>query len=191
MEVILIEVPDEVGGYGSKGVGEIGLVPTAGAVAGALYAFDGKRRFRLPDDRCAGGGALGAEVPARLICRAIRWRPRHRRGRPESPDGRTAPDPLPRSASPHAERGAGRRLHLRSPGSQVAPPRRKLDLSAVHFSRRAATPVGPAAGPHTQLAQNIVLAWLAGGRIIELKTVQIKDKLRDPPTLHPRPQHRL
>jgi xanthine dehydrogenase molybdenum-binding subunit len=48
IEVILIEVPDEVGGYGSKGVGEIGLVPTAGAVAGALHSFDGKRRFRLP-----------------------------------------------------------------------------------------------------------------------------------------------
>jgi xanthine dehydrogenase molybdenum-binding subunit len=48
VEVILIEVADDVGGYGSKGVGEIGLVPTAGAVAGALHAFDGKRRFRLP-----------------------------------------------------------------------------------------------------------------------------------------------
>jgi xanthine dehydrogenase molybdenum-binding subunit len=48
VEVILIEVPDEVGGYGSKGVGEIGLVPTAGAVAAALHAFDGKRRSRLP-----------------------------------------------------------------------------------------------------------------------------------------------
>jgi xanthine dehydrogenase molybdenum-binding subunit len=48
VDVILIEVPDEVGGYGSKGVGEIGLVPTAGAVAGALYAYDGIRRFRLP-----------------------------------------------------------------------------------------------------------------------------------------------
>ena len=48
IDVILIEVPDEVGGYGSKGVGEIGLVPTAGAVAGALYAFDGVRRFQLP-----------------------------------------------------------------------------------------------------------------------------------------------
>ncbi len=48
IDVILIEVPDEVGGYGSKGVGEIGLVPTAGAVAGALHAFDGKRRFDLP-----------------------------------------------------------------------------------------------------------------------------------------------
>jgi xanthine dehydrogenase molybdenum-binding subunit len=48
IEVILVEVPDEVGGYGSKGVGEIGLVPTAGAVAAALHAYDGKRRFRLP-----------------------------------------------------------------------------------------------------------------------------------------------
>jgi len=48
IEVILVEVPDAVGGYGSKGVGEIGLVPTAGAVAGALHAFDGKRRFALP-----------------------------------------------------------------------------------------------------------------------------------------------
>ena len=48
LDVILVEVPDEVGGYGSKGVGEIGLVPTAGAVAGALYAHDGIRRTRLP-----------------------------------------------------------------------------------------------------------------------------------------------
>jgi len=48
IEVILVEVPDAVGGYGSKGVGEIGLVPTAGAVAGALHAFDGKRRHVLP-----------------------------------------------------------------------------------------------------------------------------------------------
>ena len=48
IEVILVEVPDEVGGYGSKGVGEIGLVPTAGAVSGALHSFDGKRRFELP-----------------------------------------------------------------------------------------------------------------------------------------------
>lgn len=46
--VILVEVPDEVGGYGAKGVGEIGLVPTAGAVAAALYSYDGVRRYRLP-----------------------------------------------------------------------------------------------------------------------------------------------
>jgi hypothetical protein len=50
VDVILIEVPDEVGGYGAKGAGEIGLVPTAGAVAGALYSFDRIRRVRLPLD---------------------------------------------------------------------------------------------------------------------------------------------
>jgi xanthine dehydrogenase molybdenum-binding subunit len=48
VEVILIEVPDPVGGYGSKGVGEIGLVPTAAAVAGALAAYDGVHRTELP-----------------------------------------------------------------------------------------------------------------------------------------------
>ncbi len=48
VEVILLEVPDEVGGYGSKGVGEIGLVPTAAAVAGALHARDGTWPTALP-----------------------------------------------------------------------------------------------------------------------------------------------
>jgi selenium-dependent xanthine dehydrogenase len=48
VDVILIEVPDEVGGYGAKGAGEIGLVPTAGAVAGALHAYDGIHRVSLP-----------------------------------------------------------------------------------------------------------------------------------------------
>ncbi len=48
IDVILIEVPDEVGGYGSKGVGEIGCVATTGAVAAALYSYDGIRRFKLP-----------------------------------------------------------------------------------------------------------------------------------------------
>jgi putative selenate reductase len=51
------------------------------------------------------------------------------------------------------------------------------DLSIAVHGQRASTPFGPAAGPHTQLAQNIVLSWLAGGRVIELKTVQIKDDL--------------
>ena len=48
MEVIGVEVPDPYGPYGAKGVGEIGLVPTAGAVANALYQFDGIRRTKLP-----------------------------------------------------------------------------------------------------------------------------------------------
>jgi selenium-dependent xanthine dehydrogenase len=48
VEVILVEDPEPEGPFGAKGVGEIGLVPTAGAVAGALEAFDGVRRMRLP-----------------------------------------------------------------------------------------------------------------------------------------------
>jgi len=48
MEVIGVEVPDPHGPYGVKGVGEIGLVPTAPAVANAFYQYDGTRYFRLP-----------------------------------------------------------------------------------------------------------------------------------------------
>jgi CO/xanthine dehydrogenase Mo-binding subunit len=48
VEVILVEDPEPEGPFGAKGVGEIGLVPTAAAVAGALEAFDGVRRFTLP-----------------------------------------------------------------------------------------------------------------------------------------------
>ncbi len=48
------------------------------------------------------------------------------------------------------------------------------------FGSSLATPFGPAAGPHTQLSQNIVSAWLCGGRFIELKTVQIMDELDIP-----------
>ena len=43
-----VEVPDPVGPYGAKGIGEIGLVPTAAAIANAYCQFDGKRRKRLP-----------------------------------------------------------------------------------------------------------------------------------------------
>jgi putative selenate reductase len=39
------------------------------------------------------------------------------------------------------------------------------------------TPLGVAAGPHSQLAQNIVVAWLCGARFIELKTVQTLDRI--------------
>jgi len=42
------------------------------------------------------------------------------------------------------------------------------------------TPFGPAAGPHSQMAQNIVAAWLCGARYIELKTVQTLDVLDVP-----------
>ncbi|MCK6622361.1 MAG: selenium-dependent xanthine dehydrogenase [Calditrichia bacterium] len=46
--VIGVEVPDPHGPYGAKGVGEIGLVPTAAAVANALFRYDGVRRYKLP-----------------------------------------------------------------------------------------------------------------------------------------------
>jgi xanthine dehydrogenase molybdenum-binding subunit len=48
VECILVEEPQPEGPYGAKGVGEAALVPTAAAVAGALHAFDGVRRTRLP-----------------------------------------------------------------------------------------------------------------------------------------------
>ena len=55
---------------------------------------------------------------------------------------------------------------------------RKADDRLIEvFGETCETPVGPAAGPHTQLAQNIVASWLVGGRFIELKTVQIMDRL--------------
>ncbi len=43
------------------------------------------------------------------------------------------------------------------------------------FGGKLETPFGPAAGPHTQLAQNIIAAYYAGSRFFELKTVQILD----------------
>lgn len=46
-----VEVADPVGPYGAKGIGEIGLVPTAAAVANAFYAFDGIKRTKLPMKR--------------------------------------------------------------------------------------------------------------------------------------------
>ncbi|MCX7876562.1 MAG: putative selenate reductase subunit YgfK [Melioribacteraceae bacterium] len=39
-------------------------------------------------------------------------------------------------------------------------------------------PIGPAAGPHTQMTQNIISAYLTGGRFFELKTVQKIDELK-------------
>ncbi len=55
---------------------------------------------------------------------------------------------------------------------------RKADSRTVQlFGEPCETALGPAAGPHTQLAQNIVSAYLTGSRFIELKTVQILDAL--------------
>jgi len=46
-----VEVADPVGPYGAKGIGEIGLIPTAAAVANAICAYDGIRRMKLPIKR--------------------------------------------------------------------------------------------------------------------------------------------
>ncbi len=48
VDVILVEAPQPNSPYGVKGVGEIGLVPTAGAVAAAFHQIDGRWRTRLP-----------------------------------------------------------------------------------------------------------------------------------------------
>ena len=52
------------------------------------------------------------------------------------------------------------------------------DLSVRFHDRVAGNASGPASGPQTQMAQNLVLSWLAGGRIMELKTVQVNDELK-------------
>ena len=49
------------------------------------------------------------------------------------------------------------------------------DKALPIFQERIESPYGPAAGPHTQLAQNIIAAYAAGARFFELKTVQIMD----------------
>lgn len=55
-----------------------------------------------------------------------------------------------------------------------------FDLSVDFHGHRAETPLGPASGPHTQMVQNILLSFLGGCRIIELKTIQILDRLEIP-----------
>ncbi|MCF7823006.1 MAG: putative selenate reductase subunit YgfK [Candidatus Marinimicrobia bacterium] len=47
----------------------------------------------------------------------------------------------------------------------------------MRYGQVLETPIGVAAGPHTQLSQNIIAAWLCGARYMELKTVQTLDEL--------------
>ncbi len=53
-------------------------------------------------------------------------------------------------------------------------------LSTNIFNQYLHNPIGVAAGPHSQMAQNIIGAWLMGARYIELKTVQTLDELKVP-----------
>ena len=58
MELIFIEEPDPECPHGARGVGEIGLVPTAPAIAGAMYQFDHVVRRRLPMTDSPAGKAI-------------------------------------------------------------------------------------------------------------------------------------
>jgi CO/xanthine dehydrogenase Mo-binding subunit len=66
VECIFIEEPQPEGPYGAKGVGEIGLVPTASAVAAALHAHDGQWRSRLPMKDSPAAKAANPKVAGRL-----------------------------------------------------------------------------------------------------------------------------
>jgi putative selenate reductase len=61
------------------------------------------------------------------------------------------------------------------PRQNFATPAAKLRSRLL--GRSLGAPLGVAAGPHTQLAQNIVASWLCGARFMELKTVQVLDEL--------------
>ena len=63
------------------------------------------------------------------------------------------------------------------PTARIWSPDPEIDIGVEFLGRPCASPIGPAAGPHSQLAENIVLAWLGGSRLFELKTVQIMDQL--------------
>ena len=56
-------------------------------------------------------------------------------------------------------------------------PREDDPFRTIAYGHPLETPFGPAAGPHSQMAQNIVASWLCGARYIELKTVQTLDVL--------------
>lgn len=66
------------------------------------------------------------------------------------------------------------------PGELFWRPGPEAPYATRMFGEELGTPIGPAAGPQTQMAQNIVSAWLCGGRFVELKTVQIRDELDIP-----------
>jgi putative selenate reductase len=63
------------------------------------------------------------------------------------------------------------------PRASVFTPRPEHPFRRREYGVGLETPWGVAAGPQTQMAQNILTAWLAGARLIELKTIQTLDEL--------------
>mgnify|MGYP003587562677 CR=1 FL=1 len=56
-------------------------------------------------------------------------------------------------------------------------PRESDPFRMRRYGQLLETPLGVAAGPHTQLSQNLITAWLTGARYMELKTIQVLDEL--------------
>jgi putative selenate reductase len=56
-------------------------------------------------------------------------------------------------------------------------PKANDPFSMNRYGQYMESPIGVAAGPHTQMAQNLIMAWLCGSRYLELKTVQTLDEL--------------
>ncbi len=56
-------------------------------------------------------------------------------------------------------------------------PKSDDSFTMQRYGQTLETPIGLAAGPHTQLSQNIICAWLTGARYMELKTIQVLDEL--------------
>jgi CO/xanthine dehydrogenase Mo-binding subunit len=57
IQSVILEIPEAGGPYGAKGVGEMGLIPTAPAITSAIYAATGVRATSIPvtPDLIAGG----------------------------------------------------------------------------------------------------------------------------------------
>ena len=75
VECIFVEESQPEGPYGAKGVGEIGLLPTASAIAAACHAFDGVWRNRLPMKDTAAAKAAHPRAVAKLGGASVRHRP--------------------------------------------------------------------------------------------------------------------
>jgi putative selenate reductase len=74
--------------------------------------------------------------------------------------------------------GIRKKMFFGIPGSLFHIPALDDPFRMTRYGVLLETPLGLAAGPHTQLAQNIIAGWLCGARYIELKTVQTLDELQ-------------
>ncbi|MEI6456932.1 MAG: putative selenate reductase subunit YgfK [bacterium] len=87
-----------------------------------------------------------------------------------------SPVPLPKLLTLALE-GIRKKQFQWIPGTLFFIPRKDDPFRIRRYGKVLETPIGVAAGPHTQLALNIITSWLCGARYIELKTVQVLDEL--------------